>query len=128
MLKLDCSVLIMQDLKSASFSKCSISPSIVVCFKDTETADTEVKEETGLPKFEATEEIPPIPTEGVSYTRMEEEEVNKLVEHVTAVVYQRVSVCLYTEHRLLFATLLCLSMQEEANSFSEEELSLLLQG
>lgn len=36
---------------------------------------------------------------------------------------------LYEEHRLLFATLLCINIQyETANIFSEEELALLLQG
>ena len=36
---------------------------------------------------------------------------------------------LYEEHRVLFATMLCINIQEESGEvFSEEEMSLLLQG
>ena len=51
-----------------------------------------------------------------------------MVDRLTALVYQRCLGSLYEEHRLLFATLLCLNMQEEGHNFTEEELSLLLQG
>ena len=51
-----------------------------------------------------------------------------MVDRLTTLVYQRCNGSMYDEHRLLFATLLCLNIQEENNAFSEEELSLLLQG
>ena len=35
---------------------------------------------------------------------------------------------LYPEDRLVFASLLCLNIQEDSQIFSEEEMSLLLQG
>ena len=55
-------------------------------------------------------------------------QVKSMVERLTALVYQRCIGSLYEEHRLLFATLLCLNIQEESTQFTEEELSLLLQG
>ena len=51
-----------------------------------------------------------------------------MMDKLTALVFQRCQGSLYEEHRLLFATLLCLNMQEETQQFTEEELSLLLQG
>ena len=99
--------------------------------EEEEVADTDVQEADAdlVPDFQLAEPIPPLPSEGVSYSRLTEEDVQALVNKLTSVVYQRVAACLHgDQHRLLFATLLCLTMQEEGLAFSEEELSLLLQG
>ena len=82
-----------------------------------------------VPDFQLAEDIGPLPSEGVSYSRLSEDDVANLVSRLTCVVYKRVSACLFgDQHRLLFATMLCLTIQEEGQAFSEEELSLLLQG
>lgn len=99
--------------------------------EEEDVADTDVQEADGdlVPEFRLSEDIPPLPSEGVSYSRLSEDDISTLVSRLTSVVYKRVSACLFgDQHRLLFATMLCLTIQEEGQAFSEEELSLLLQG
>ena len=86
-----------------------------------------MKGDARSPVFEMPE-APLLPSDDVEYSVMDEEQVRGMVERLTSLVYQRCHGSLFDEHRLLFATLLCLNIQEESTAFTEEELSLLLQG
>ncbi|XP_022099208.1 dynein beta chain, ciliary-like [Acanthaster planci] len=77
----------------------------------------------------AVPDLPDLPTPGVEYSNLSANQVKQLVDCLTQTVFQNVRQSLYEEHRLLFASMLCLNIQYETTElFSEEELALLLQG
>ncbi|XP_078672103.1 uncharacterized protein LOC144911712 isoform X1 [Branchiostoma floridae x Branchiostoma belcheri] len=98
--------------------------------QENEEGETETSAESSRPKSEelVLPDAPDVPTQGVSFDSMSVNQTKMLVDGLTQLVYDSVSQSLYPEHRLLFATMLCLHMQLEGEEFAEEELSLLLQG
>ncbi|XP_072048734.1 uncharacterized protein [Amphiura filiformis] len=72
---------------------------------------------------------PELPPPGVAYNSLSVNQVKQLVDSLTQTVFQNIRQCLYEEHRLLYATMLCLNIEfETTENFSEEEMALLLQG
>ncbi|KAK3108743.1 hypothetical protein FSP39_014630 [Pinctada imbricata] len=83
------------------------------------------------------DELPPLeipetaalPTEGVEYSNLSANQIKQVMDKLTGLVYRRIRESLYEEDILLFATLLCLNIEAEGmENFSNEEMSLLLQG
>ncbi|XP_069115919.1 uncharacterized protein [Argopecten irradians] len=83
------------------------------------------------------EDLPPLeipetttlPSEGVEYDNLSANQIKKIMDGLTGLVYRRVRESLYEEDCLLFTTLLTLNIQAEGmENFSNEEMSLLLQG
>ncbi|KAJ8316357.1 hypothetical protein KUTeg_006371 [Tegillarca granosa] len=86
---------------------------------------------------EESEELPPLelpetatlPSEGVQYSSLSANQIKQVMDKLTGLVYRRIRQSLYEEDCLLFATLLCLNIEAEGmESFTNEEMSLLLQG
>ncbi|XP_023931015.1 dynein beta chain, ciliary-like [Lingula anatina] len=94
-----------------------------------EEGETDINDDPEkLPAWELPD-IPDLPSEGVDYSSMAEDQVKTLVDAVTTTLYQHIKQSLYDEHALLFATMVTLNIQVEGGAdFSDEELSLLLQG
>nr|XP_022320176.1 dynein beta chain, flagellar outer arm-like isoform X6 [Crassostrea virginica] len=88
----------------------------------------EGSESDELPPLEIPETVP-LPTEGVKYESLSANQIKQVMDKLTGLVYRRIREALYEEDILLFATLLCLNIESEGTeNFSNEEMSLLLQG
>ncbi|XP_052060514.1 uncharacterized protein LOC127700861 isoform X4 [Mytilus californianus] len=88
-------------------------------------AGTESEE---LPPLEIPETVP-LPSEGLEYSSLSANQIKQVMDKLTGLVYRRIRESLYEEDCLLFATLLCLNIEAEGmENFSNEEMSLLLQG
>eukprot|EP00105_Crassostrea_gigas_P044993 XP_019929141.1 PREDICTED: dynein beta chain, ciliary isoform X4 [Crassostrea gigas] len=88
----------------------------------------EGSESDELPPLEIPETVP-LPTEGVKYESLSANQIKQAMDKMTGLVYRRIREALYEKDILLFATLLCLNIESEGTeNFSNEEMSLLLQG
>ncbi|XP_056010102.1 uncharacterized protein LOC125667097 [Ostrea edulis] len=88
----------------------------------------EGSESDELPPLDIPDPVP-LPTEGIKYESLSANQIKQVMDKMTGLVYRRIREALYEEDILLFATLLCLNIEAEATeNFSNEEMSLLLQG
>ncbi|CAH1797693.1 unnamed protein product [Owenia fusiformis] len=70
-----------------------------------------------------------LPSEGVEYESLSANQIKQIVDKMTAHIFNRIHRSLFEEHRLLFATMLCLNIQvENGEKISDEEMAILLQG